>query len=83
MVSYEPPAPNNIRSEPGNKGRIVGVLQPGQQFAITWGPECADGMIWWQVAVDRILGWTSEGNHEHTWIEPIVKGMYPALIAPS
>jgi hypothetical protein len=41
------------------------------------GPECADGILWWQVkGVDRAFeGWTGEGDTDY-WLTPCFSKEY-------
>jgi hypothetical protein len=50
--------------------RIIGQLSTGALFAITGGPSCADGILWWQVNYNGTTGWIGEGQGTDYWFEP-------------
>jgi hypothetical protein len=62
---------NNLREQPTIASSTVAQLPPGEPFAVVSGPECADGMAWWQVKYADTLGWTAEGDSNGYWLEPI------------
>lgn len=62
--------PNNLRDQPAT-GDIIGELQPGDDFWVIEGPECADGLYWWKVDnYNGTVGWTAEGDSSEYWLEP-------------
>ena len=63
--------PNNLRSQPAT-GDVIGRIQPGEDFQVVAGPECVDGMYWWQVDYHGTVGWTAEGDGRVYWLEPTV-----------
>lgn len=63
--------PNNQRSEPNEAGSLLGTIPGGSIFEIVAGPQCADGLVWWQVSYDGRIGWTVEGRDGTYWIEPV------------
>jgi len=63
--------PNNLRSTPST-GEVLGQIQPGADMTVLAGPECADGMYWWQVDYEGTVGWTAEGNSSEYWLEPAI-----------
>ncbi len=61
----EPPQAVNVRTNP-NGNRTGQQLQPGEQFTVLDGPECANGISWWQVESDTgITGWIAEGTDDY------------------
>lgn len=74
-----PGAPNNLRSEPLSTASVVGQIPPGGIFEIMAGPACDDGIIWWQVNFDGVIGWTAEGQGGEFWIEPLP----PTALSPA
>lgn len=62
--------PNNVRNAPGLSGSIIGQIDNNTTFAITNGPVCEDGFVWWEVQLGDLIGWTAEGNGSTYWLEP-------------
>lgn len=73
-VSGKPGDPSNrVRLLPNLTARQVGLLQPGQWVKVLAGPECIDGLVWWQVSATGLpngIGWTAEGDGKAYWLEP-------------
>jgi len=71
-VTWDPPLPNRVRIAPGLDKRRIGWLQTGERMYIIEGPECASHMVWWKIRSTEtgLVGWTSEGDQEHYWLEP-------------
>jgi hypothetical protein len=71
-VSFDPPLPNRVRSQPSATGINLGVLQPGERAAIIGGPECSNQWIWWEVRslASGLTGWTAEGDNKAYWLVP-------------
>lgn len=52
-----------IRQSPGLGGAQLDTLDTGMQFTVIGGPECADGLNWWEVElVTGAIGWLAEGS---------------------
>jgi hypothetical protein len=69
-----PGLPNALRSQPSrdrNFSAILGEIPPGGIFRIIQGPQCGDGLAWWQVDYQGIIGWTAEGQGTTYWLEPV------------
>jgi hypothetical protein len=64
---------NNVRAQPGLTQTFVGQIPGGQTFRVVGGPTCADGIYWWQVQYQLLLGWTGEGQNGVYWVEPILQ----------
>jgi serine/threonine protein kinase/formylglycine-generating enzyme required for sulfatase activity len=61
--------PNRVREEPG--GKIVGKIPPEGVFKVLGGPRCTlDGMAWWRIDYEGLVGWTAEANRDYYWLEP-------------
>jgi WD40 repeat protein len=73
-----PGPPNNQRSEPNEQGGLLGEIPGGGIFDILAGPQCANGLVWWQVSYDGRIGWTVEGRDSTYWIEPVPGAALPA-----
>jgi Bacterial SH3 domain len=72
-VSFDPPLPNRVRSDPGKDGKIIGRIQPGEEVKIFDGPACENGWVWWYVRSKEtgLIGWTAEGDYENYWLVPL------------
>lgn len=72
-VSYNPPLPNRVRSEPNSSSVVLGFLQVGERMDILEGPTCSDQWIWWRVrSLDTgLTGWTAEGDATNYWLVPM------------
>lgn len=70
-----PGLPNVVRSAPGLgwNSAIVGSIPGGGVFTLLAGyaPQCADGMQWYYVNYNGLVGWTSEGQNGVYWTEPV------------
>ena len=71
-VGLEPPNANHVREEAKNGAKILGKIQPGEQFKVLKGPECASGWVWWYVRSTEtgLTGWTAEGDKDMFWLVP-------------
>lgn len=65
-----PGIPNNVRSTYSTTGALVGTLPGGTVFSVTSGPQCAEGILWWQIYAGGIVGWTGELQGASYWLEP-------------
>jgi len=63
--------PNNQRSAPGIDAPFLGDIPGGGIVNVVAGPECTDGLVWWQVDYDGRVGWTVEGRDGTYWLETI------------
>lgn len=61
---------NNVRDAASRSGTRIGAIDGGVIFNILEGPVCADGLVWWRVESNGLLGWTVEGAENEYWIEP-------------
>jgi hypothetical protein len=64
-----PGSPNNVRASASTSGALVGTIPAGGVFEITGGPACGDGIVWWQVNYNGVIGWTAEGTDAY-FVEP-------------
>jgi hypothetical protein len=55
-----PGNPNNVREQPSRESLIIGKIPAEAVFTVLEGPTCADGVSWWQVDYDGLVGWTAE-----------------------
>lgn len=74
--------PNPIRSAPTTVSTIIGQVEPGQAVTIVGGPECGEGMVWWQVSAGMLVGWAAEGQNQVYWLEPQTE-TFSTLPAPT
>ena len=68
-VTYTPPMANRLRKDPGFKGSIITMIQPGRTFYVMDGPTCADGLYWYYVNFNGYYGWTAESDDGKYWLE--------------
>ena len=68
-VTYTPPVANRLRRQPGYTGTVTGLMNPGSIFYVMDGPVCADGLYWYYVSCNGILGWTAESDEGKYWLE--------------
>ena len=69
--------PNTLRSQPyvGYDSVILGQVPAGGVFTVLGGPNCYNGMNWWQVNYNGQIGWTPEGsNYGIYWLQPVSNG---------
>ena len=51
-----------------NKNPIDGTTAfPGKEFTVTDGPQCVDGVVWWEINFLGYLGWAAEMNSAGTY----------------
>ncbi len=63
---------NVIRTEPhkGDSSAVIGSIPEGGQFTVLQGPACGDGITWWLVDYEGVVGWTGESESQTYWVEP-------------
>lgn len=71
-----PGLPNVMRTEPNKSGysRVIGSIPAGGVFTVLDGPNCGNGVLWWLVNYNGIVGWTGEGENFSYWAEPYSGG---------
>ncbi|HLU11093.1 MAG TPA: SH3 domain-containing protein [Oceanobacillus sp.] len=71
-----PGAPNRLRAEPSTSSAILGEIPGGELFYVLSGPTCddANGIVWWQVDYNGLVGWTAEGQGNTYFVEPAGAG---------
>ncbi|MBW4437703.1 MAG: SH3 domain-containing protein [Pleurocapsa minor GSE-CHR-MK-17-07R] len=76
--------PNRLRNNPSSTATQVGTISGGQVMSVIGGPACADGIVWWQVAVGSQVGWTAEGlAPDQYFISPIGEAAPTPVIPPT
>jgi hypothetical protein len=66
-----PGSPNRVRAEPNVSGAIVTQMPEGTEFDILGPRSCDNGIVWVQIRVDGIVGWTAEAVDGAYYLEPI------------
>jgi WD40 repeat protein len=60
-----------VRQSASTDAAIITEIPNGAVFIVTTGPECdAEGIVWWQVDYDGIVGWTAESQGTERFIVP-------------
>jgi uncharacterized protein YgiM (DUF1202 family) len=65
-----PGLPNKVRSSPSLSSEQTGNIPGEGVFTVLDGPVCADGLQWWQVNYNGLIGWTADGSGSEYWVEP-------------
>ncbi|MCE7946540.1 MAG: hypothetical protein DYG88_03825 [Chloroflexi bacterium CFX4] len=87
-VTSFPAQANALNSQPARPTRDprsvrLGTIPIGGSMTLISGPVCNDGVLWWQVNYNGIIGWTGEGENGVYWLEPIVGAdACPPLLPP-
>jgi hypothetical protein len=71
FVAVNPGDPSNIRDAPSLKAAITGTVPPGEFLAIRDNSVCAEGIRWWPVGNEVVLGWAAEGLNGTIWLTPL------------
>jgi hypothetical protein len=66
-----------LRSKPSTQGSKIGEIPGGSTFRVLEGPECADGIVWWSVDFNGVIGWTGESKGQDYWVEPDTSTVFP------
>lgn len=71
---------NRLRENPSTDALILQEIPGNAVFTITGGPQCDDeGIVWWQVDYDGIIGWTAEAQGDERYIMPQTPNPLPPL----
>ena len=65
-----PGLPNKVRSSPALSAEQTGNIPGEGVFTVLDGPVCAEGLQWWQVNYNGLIGWTADGSGSEYWVEP-------------
>jgi uncharacterized protein YraI len=70
------PSPVMVRKGPGTGFDRVGRVSPGQTFQVVGGPECSQGITWFQIiyGIGAVQGWLAEGVDGAYFVEPVTNG---------
>lgn len=64
-----PGLPNNLRADASRTSAWLGRIPAGAMMRVLNGPQCNQGILWWQVNYNGVVGWTGEGTSAQRWIE--------------
>jgi len=72
QVTYTDGSSANLRAAPASPSILL-AMPEGYEFEVTGGPECHNGLNWWQLRTpDGLVGWAAEGSADaNYWIEPL------------
>lgn len=71
---------NRLREQPSTTAALITEIPNEAVFIIAAGPQCDDeGIVWWQVDFDGVLGWTAEAQAAERFIEPRLPDALPQL----
>lgn len=62
----------NVRQSPGLSGQGIVRLPNGEIFNVTGGPECVDGIYWWQIQRNDLVGWVAEAVDGSYLVDPFL-----------
>jgi len=70
-ITFDPPLPNRVRTNPGLDSKYITSFRPGTIVDIIGGPQCVNNMYWWNISnkSSGVTGWTSEGGDEKYWLD--------------
>ncbi|MFO7321535.1 MAG: Ig-like domain-containing protein [Chloroflexota bacterium] len=69
-VVISPDEPVRARSLPSTAGEIVTLMYRDYRLPVVGGPECSDGMVWWEVELrDNTTAWVAEGDDEEYFLD--------------
>lgn len=76
LARVTPGVPNRLRANPSLDGAILTEIPGGAEIYLLQGPTCdtANGIIWWQVGYNNLIGWTAEGQGDTYFVEPFGVG---------
>lgn len=64
-----PGEPNSLRSLPAG-GTGLRIMYAGSVSLVLDGPKCgSDGLAWWKVNYQGVVGWTAESDSKSYWLE--------------
>lgn len=69
----------NLRTEPGLNTEEVLRLANGEVFQVVDGPQCVDGITWWQIQQFALMGWIAESVSGNYLVEPFEAAVLPTL----
>jgi len=69
-----PGVPNNIRNSASIYGAVIGRIPANGVFNVISGPNCLQGVTWWQINYNGIVGWTAEAQNGTYYTVPYPSG---------
>ena len=60
----------NLRGQPSANGQVLLQIPAGLPFAVTGGPDCVDGYVWWLVIVNGQTGYIAESGGGAYFVQP-------------
>ena len=66
-------SPQRVRALPQLTATILFQMQPSSEFVVIGGPQCGDGIVWWNIQQGARTGWTAESDTQFNgyYVEPI------------
>jgi hypothetical protein len=62
---------NNLRAEPGRDAELIGRIPGGAQVTVLSAGVCLDGLVWYAVDYNDLIGWTVESfEGEYVLVTP-------------
>ncbi|MCS6870418.1 MAG: hypothetical protein NZ571_03075 [Anaerolineae bacterium] len=73
VYGYGPSNLNKYPRRSGDRNIVVDILKEGDTFRVVGGPQCGNGLTWWQVRYlkNNFLGWIAEGEGDVYWLDKI------------
>ena len=69
-VLEEDPRPLNLRQRPGTSSPQLAQVSVGTVFEVLRGPECQEGMAWYEITYRNRRGWIAEGQGAMYFVGP-------------
>ncbi|MEO0563833.1 MAG: SH3 domain-containing protein, partial [Chloroflexota bacterium] len=69
-----PGGANRVRSAPNTSGEVLGNIPSGDTFITLRGPSCTDGIVWFEVDANGLIGWTAESVDGEYFVQPTGAG---------
>ncbi len=77
-----PGSSNRVRVTPAT-GAIIGNIPAGGVFDVLEGPVCtSNGIAWWRVNYNGLIGYTAEGQGSNYFVEPFTGTPVPPTTVP-
>ncbi len=70
--------PSRVRKLPSTTADQIAQIEPIDVFTVGIGPFCTNGINWWQINLNGIVGYTAEGQGDEYFVELI-----PATATPT
>lgn len=80
-VTNDPATANNLRTEPRLTAEVIDQMGTHRRSEIVGGPRCANGLRWWQVRFEGLVGWTADGQGSERWLEALPADMQTRIDA--